>query len=147
MSFFIFLKNVPDTTGTIYRRAENQFDLHNLNIIQSDYKIIEDSQENFNLVKNNIKFPSFYDNDSIYFVDVFNSYDRNLLETIIEIYKNKITEFLQNNPNHPLYNKWNNYLNQLNNFDFDVLNYPLDMSLEQYFSMKGLTSLNILQIP
>ena len=147
MSFFIFLKNVPDTTGTIYKIAENQFDLHNLNIIQSDYKIIEDSQENFNLVKNNIKFPSFYDNDSIYFVDVFNSYDRNLLETIIEIYKNKITEFLQNNPDHPLYNKWNNYLNQLNNFDFDVLNYPLDMSLEQYFNMKGLTSLNILQLP
>jgi hypothetical protein len=147
MSFFIFLKNVPDTTGTIYKIAENQFDLNNLNIIQSDYKIIEDSEENFNLVKNNIKFPSFYDNSFIYFVDVFNSYDRNLLETIIESYKNKITEFLQNNPDHPLYNKWNNYFNQLNNFDFDALNYPLDMSLEQYFSMKGLTSLNILQLP
>ena len=51
MVYFIFGKNLDNIEGTIYRIAENQSDLNNLNILQSDYKIIEDSQSNFNLVK------------------------------------------------------------------------------------------------
>jgi len=48
MSYFIFLKNSDNIEGTIYKIAENQSDLNNINITQSDYKIIQDSQENFN---------------------------------------------------------------------------------------------------
>jgi hypothetical protein len=54
MSYFIFTNNTEDITNTIYRIAENQSDLNNLNIDKSIYKIIEDSQENFNAVKLNI---------------------------------------------------------------------------------------------
>ncbi len=147
MSYFIFLKDSENIAGTIYKIAENQFDLNNLNLQQSDYKIIEDSQENFNSVKNGIKYPLFYNNNFISFVQVPNSYDRDELEKNIENFKNEITLFLKNNPNHALYNKWNDYFNQLNNFDLDILNYPLDMSLEQYFNIRSLPSLNILQLP
>ncbi len=48
MSYFVFAKNFDNVSGTIYKIAENQSDLNNLNIILSDYKIIEDSQSNFN---------------------------------------------------------------------------------------------------
>jgi hypothetical protein len=66
MSYFIFNKQFVDS---IYRIAENQSDLNNLNIIQSDYKIIEDSQGNFNAVKFGLKSIVRYDGDTIIFND------------------------------------------------------------------------------
>jgi hypothetical protein len=39
MSYFIFVKDLNNVEGTIYRIAENQDDLNNLNITQSIYKI------------------------------------------------------------------------------------------------------------
>jgi hypothetical protein len=57
MSYFIFNKEFVDS---IYRIAENQSDLNNLNISQTDYKIIEDSQFNFNLIKFGNKNPIKY---------------------------------------------------------------------------------------
>ena len=41
---FIFTKDFENIEGSLYRIAENENDLSNLNISQSDYKIIEDSQ-------------------------------------------------------------------------------------------------------
>ncbi len=65
MSFFIFTKNFDNIPGSfLYRIAENQDDLNNLNINQSDYKIIEDSQENFNAVKYGTKSINKYNNNS-----------------------------------------------------------------------------------
>jgi hypothetical protein len=55
MSYFIFLKDRNNVEGTIYKIAENQFDLDNLNIIKNSYEIIEDSLSNFELVKYNNK--------------------------------------------------------------------------------------------
>ena len=40
MAYFIFRKNTDNLQGNIYRIAENQSDLNNLNIEQSDYKVI-----------------------------------------------------------------------------------------------------------
>jgi hypothetical protein len=54
MAYFIFV-NVNNVEGTLYRMVETQNDLNNLNIIKDDYKIIEDTQENFNAVKFGIK--------------------------------------------------------------------------------------------
>ena len=51
MSYFIFLNNLDNQEGTIYSIAENQSDLNNLIMDQANYKIIEDSESNFNLVK------------------------------------------------------------------------------------------------
>ena len=150
MSFFIFLNNLDNVEGTLYKIAENQSDLNNLNISQSDYKIIEDSQSNFNLVKLGTKHPGKYDNNTITYIDpvptiAFTSQKE--LQGYISIVKQSIKQFTDNNPNHPLFDRWNNYYNQLNILNLDTVSYPLNKSLEQYFSDLGQTSLNPLQIP
>ena len=61
--------------------------------------------------------------------------------------KSKINQFLKNNQNHPLFNRWNDYYNQLDSLNLDSIQYPLNTSLEQYFKDQNLTSLNPLQLP
>ena len=148
MSYFIFLKNLDNIEGTIYKIAENQSDLNYLNIFQFDYKIIEDSQSIFNLVKLNNKFPSKYNNNSIIYIDQNNLFvNKNLLQNYISDVKKQIKNFTENNLNHPLFDRWNNYFNQLNNLNLDSITYPLHKSLEQYFNDLGQPSLNPLQLP
>jgi hypothetical protein len=148
MSYFIFLKNLDNIDGTIYKIAENQSDLNNLNINQSEYKIIEDSQSNFNLVKLGNKFTGKYNNDAIIYTDQTISFiNKKTLQDYVNDFKNQIKQFKDNNPNHPLLSRWNNYYNQLNDLNLDNIVYPLDKSLEQYFNDLGQPSYNILQLP
>jgi hypothetical protein len=148
MSYFIFTNNTEDIENTIYRIAENQSDLNNLNIDKSVYKIIEDSQENFNAVKLNIKFPLKYTGNTVTFINVINNYSiKTPLENEVNNFKNQIKQFTNNNPDHPLFNLWNNYYNQLNNLNLNNINYPLTISLQQYFNDLGQLSLNPLQLP
>jgi len=148
MSYFIFLKNLDNIGGTIYKIAENQSDLNNLNINQPDYKIIEDSQSNFDLVKYGQKFVEKYNNNLITYINqTFLYKNGDELQNYINNFKQQIKQFTNNNPNHPLLNQWNNYYNQLNNLNLNSITYPLSKSLEQYFKDQNLTSLNPLQIP
>ena len=152
MSFFIFSKNLDNLTGTIYRIAENQSDLNNLNINFLDYKIIEDSQENFNAVKFETKYPSKYNNDTITFntIEIIEGkglFSKNQLQAYINNYKILIKQFTDNNSNHLLFDRWNNYYNQLDTLNLDNIIYPLNKSLVQYFDDLGQPSYNILQLP
>ena len=148
MAFFIFLKDKDNVKGTLYKIAENQSDLDNLNIIKSSYKIIEDSQINFNSIKFRNKFPSGYNGNVITYTDenIFLTKKEQLI-TYVDDFKNKIKQFTDNNPNHSLFNLWNNYYTQLNNLNFDSITYPLNKSLEEYFADLGQPSFNILQLP
>ena len=117
MSYFIFSKNLNDIEGTLHKIAENQSDLNNLNITQSDYKIIEDSQSNFDLVKFGNKYPIKYNNNTITYIDTTNSFkSKKELENCVNNVKTQIKQFTNNNPNHPLLSRWNDYYTQLNNF-------------------------------
>jgi len=148
MSFFIFFKNCDNKNGVLYRIAENQNDLNNLNIIQSDYKIIEDSQENFNAVKYNTKTIDKYSDNEIFYVNNSMKFvDKKTLQEYINNLSFLIQSFLNSNLNHPLYNQWNNYNNQITNLNLDNITYPLNKSLEQYFNDLGQPSFNILQLP
>lgn len=148
MSYFIFKNNLNNIDGSFYRIAENQYDLDNLNIIKSDYKIIEDSQENFDLVKYRLKYSNKYNNDNIIFVDQTWSFlNKEELQRYIDNFKTQIKEFTNNNLNHLLYNRWNNYYNQLSNLDLNSIIYPLNKSLEQHFKDQNQISLSPLQIP
>jgi len=145
MSYFIFLKEANNIEGSFYKIAEN---LSDLNINQFDYKIIEVTQDNFNAVKFGTKIPLKYNNDLIIFENI-NSLIKDKVQLQIQI-KDKIElikQFLDNNLNHPLFNQWNNYLNQLNNLNLDSITYPLNKSLEQYFNDLGQPSFSILQLP
>jgi len=148
MSYFIFLKDVDNIDGTIYKIAENQSDLNNLNISQSVYKIIEDSQSNFDFVKYGNKVPIKYNNNSIIYVDQTISFlNKEKLQKFIMDLKKTIKQFIDNNPNHLLLNRWKDYSNQLSSLNLDSITYPLNKSLEQYFSDLGQPSYSILQLP
>ena len=147
MSYFIFLKNLDDIEGTLYKIAENESDLNFLNINKNDYKIIQDTQINFNDVKFGTKFPSKYNGDNIVFSLQENYLNKINLEQQINNFKKVIKNFTDNNPNHPLLNRWNDYYNQLSSLNLDNIAYPLNKSLEQYFNDIGQPSYNILQVP
>jgi hypothetical protein len=148
MAYFIFTKNLDNSDGSIYRIAENQSDLNNLNIIQSDYKIIEDSQENFNAVKFGLKSIVKYNGETIIFNDEISVIkNKSNLTSCIKFFKENIKNYLENNKNHALYKRWNDYYNQLNNLNVDSITHPLNKSLEQYFNDLGQPSFHILQLP
>lgn len=149
MPYFIFNKNQEDVAGTFYRMAENESDLNNLNIEITNYKIIQESLENFNNVKFEIKFPISYNISNVINYENLNPLftRKENLEKIVNNLKQQINLFLENNQNHPLFDRWNSYYNQLNSLDLDTINYPLTVSLEQYFNNLGQPSYSILQLP
>lgn len=147
MSFFIFQKNLDNVEGTIYKIAEDQSYLDNLGINQSLYKIIEDSQSNFNSVKLGNKAIIKYNGDTISYIDISSSFTKEQFKTCVDNTKIIVKLFLDNNKNHPLFNIWQNYYNQLNSLNLNNISYPLNKSLEQYFNDLGQLSLNPLQIP
>ena len=148
MAYFVFFKNFDNIEGSLYRIAENQSDLNNLGITQSDYKIIEDSQNNFNFVKFGNKFITKYSNNEITYIDTNAIFkNKNNLQFYVNNLKNTIKLFLENNTNHSSFNVWNTYYNQLNSLDLDSITYPLNKSLEQYFNDLEQPSYNILQLP
>jgi hypothetical protein len=147
MAYFIFTKDLDNITGSIYRIAENESDLNNMNIEKNVYKIIEDTDSNFELVKLGKKFPEKYVNNSITYISNEFKFNLENLKNYIEEYKKNIFQFLNNNRNHVLFNRWNDYYNQLNTLNLENITYPLNVSLEQYFKDQNLTSLNPLQIP
>jgi len=148
MSYFIFLKDLDNVEGTIYKIIENQIDLNNLNINQQDYKIIEDSQVDFNLIKLNNKSVSKYNGNIITFIDQTISFKKKEdLQNYLNNCKSQIKQFIDININHPQFSLWNNYFNQLNSLNLDDITYPLNKSLEQYFNDLGQPYYNILQIP
>ena len=147
MAFFI-LNRLEVSEGNIYRIAENNTDLNNLNIIKSDYKIIEDTQENFQAVKFRTKYPTTHNNVSIVYENLNISFnEKENLRLYIEHTKYLIDFFLNSNLNHPSYNLWKDYRNQINILNLSNITYPLNKSLEQYLEDLGQPSLNILQLP
>ena len=148
MSYFIFSKNLENIEGSLYKIAENESDLNNLNINKNDYKIIEDSQSNFNLVKFGNKIAIKYNNNIITYVDSITSFSKKEeLQIYTDSLKKSIKQFTDNNPSHTSLNLWNNYYNQLNSLNLDSITYPLNKSLEQYFNDLGQPSFSILQLP
>ena len=159
MSYFIFLKNLNNVNGTIYKIAENENNLNNLNIVLSDYKIIEGSLDFFNQVKYRTKEIIKYENDLIISEDfnfTFSDYvfkgqirlrAKDVFNSYVSSFKQSIKPFLEYNINHPEFQLWSDYLNQLNLLDSNSIQFPLNCSLEQYFKDQNLISLNPLQIP
>jgi hypothetical protein len=148
MPYFILLKVSDGGAGSLYRIAENESDLNNLNLIKSDYIILEDSQVNFENFKYRNKSILNFDNNNINYTNFNVRFEnKNKLINYIESIKPLINDFLENNKNHPLYNRWKQYDDQLKNLNLDNIVFPLEKSLEQYFKDLGQPSYNIIQIP
>jgi len=148
MAYFIFSNNQDGTEAYLYKIAENQNDLDNLNISKNVYKIVEDSQVNFNSVKYGTKQVIKYVNNSIVYENVSTFFEsKEDLKVNVNDTKNSIQNFLKNNITHNKYNDYTNYYNQLNSLNLNNITYPLNISLEQYFKDQNLPSFHPLQIP
>ena len=51
MAYFLFIKDLPNINGTIYKIAANDIDLNNLNIDKNSLNIITDTDANFQSVQ------------------------------------------------------------------------------------------------
>ena len=149
MAYFIFRKNSDNLEGTIYRVAETSTDLNNLILNQSDYKIIEDNNVNFDNIKLNLISIQKYNNDSITFIeDNFPGFwNVEFLKSYVDEQKKAIESFTKNNSNHPYFNQWNSYYNQLNNLNFSDFTFPTTINLEQYFKNNNQPYFYSLQLP
>lgn len=148
MAYFIFSKNLDNITGTLSRIAENEYDLNNLNITPDVYKIIQVNLTDFNNVKYGSKFILKYNGNEVFYENQLITFQQKInLQNYIEIQKKIIKQFTDNNPNHQLLIRWNDYYTQLNNLNLDNITFPLNKSLEQYFNDLGQPSFHISQIP
>jgi hypothetical protein len=147
MSFFIFQKN-NDAIQGLYKIAENNDDLNSLNIIQSDYIIKEDSQLNFEAVKLGTKKIEGFQNNQIIYIDYIINFNSKIeLKNYIDNFLGLIENFKKNNSSHKLFDRWNNYYNQLNSLNLNNITYPLNKSLEQHLKDSNQPFFNILQLP
>lgn len=151
MAFLIFKNNQSNVENTLMRIAEDQQELNAILLGIKDYKLIEITQEKFNDIKIN-KTPviKYIDNDVVYNQNQeFSGYFRNSeeLKLFLDIIKNNIQCFLNANKTSLVFNKWNNYLNILNNLNLESLNYPIESSFEEYLSKNNISFLNPLQLP
>lgn len=151
MAYFLFEKNLEDIEGSIYRIAETSVDLNNLLINKNDYKIIEDNEVNFDNIKLNLLRIVKYNGNQITYVE----YDPQslgfwrlpYLQKTVEEYKKQIKAFTDINPNHPSFNQWNNYYNQINSLNYNDFTFPTTYNLEQYFKNNNKPYFSLLQIP
>lgn len=147
MAYYIFIKNSENLENVLFKIAENTSDLNNLNIIKDDYFILENNQQNFDEIKSNLKTPLKYIGNEVIFENVSFNFEKPTLQNYISNNTILIQYFLKANINHPAFNMWNNYYNQLINLNLDTLTYPLKISLEQYFKNNNQPYFNILQLP
>jgi hypothetical protein len=149
MSYFIFTKDSVDIKGTLYRIAKDENDLNCLNIDKSTYKIIQDTIQNFDLIRLNKKIVvSYNSSDVITYQDLYYYFNNaNELSGYISIISNQIKQFLDNNKNHPKFQAFYYYNNEINSLNLNTISYPLEISLEEYLNNNGIAVLNTLQIP
>lgn len=149
MAYFIFNKNA---NNQIYKIAENNSDLNDLNIDESFYLIVNTSQENFELVKSNNSIILNYNGSSVELENISIPKNRTYLKNYISNICSIIDDFLNAQPNHPKYQQWKNYKDFLNSLNTDTFikgpeDATISISLEQYLKNNSQTYYNILQIP
>ena len=148
MAYLIFNKDLPNISGTLYRIAENETDLNNFGLNLQDFNVITITQDIFDSIRLNNKVVTKYNNNNVVEYDdypiVFKTVDQ--IHNYNKNFSKKIEEFLNNNPNHPDFNKWSNYKNQLDNTRYQDLTFPLNKTLEQIYKDKNQTYFNIFEI-
>jgi hypothetical protein len=152
MAYFIFTKNCDNIENTLLAIVENEATLNYSSFNENNYKIIEVSQNDFNNVKYGITYPVSYNNNVVNYLNIIYSEEntnfskKEELQNYIKQVKSRIKMFTEANPNHALFNQWNNYSNQLDALNLEEISYPLIKSLEQHLTDTGQEALHPLQI-
>jgi hypothetical protein len=150
MAVFLFSKDSQE--NSLYRVADNIEEVNYYNVNLSSYTIItENNSTNYLNFILGITSAIGYNNNIITYIN--NDFTKPVyenkidLDNYIKFYSDLIKTFLKNNPNNPLFTKWNNYNNQLLSFNTNSLTYPFFNTLEQNFYNNNLPILNPLQLP
>jgi hypothetical protein len=150
MAVFLFLKDIQE--NSLYRVADNIEEVNYYNVNLSSYTVItENNSTNYLNFILGITSAIGYNNNIITYIN--NDFTKPVyenkidLDNYIKFYSDLIKTFLKNNPNNPLFTKWNNYNNQLLSFNTNSLIYPFFNTLEQHFYNNNLPILNPLQLP
>jgi len=144
MAKFIF-----HTDNCLFALAANQEALDKLNIIQSQYTIVDGSDDLFNKVRLNKSWVQF-DGTNI----IENSFllpgevsrrpfmTESNLKNYIDQIKNIINYYLQSNTSTEI----KNYLTFIESIQTSSISFPMTQTFEEYVESQGITAINSLQI-
>jgi hypothetical protein len=144
MAKFIF-----HTDNSLFAIAANQEALDKLNIIQSQYTIVDGSDDLFNKVRLNKSWAQF-DGTNI----IENSFllpgevsrrpfmTESNLKNYIDQIKNIINYYLQSNTSTEI----QNYLTFIESIQTSSISFPMTQTFEEYVESQGITAINSLQI-
>ena len=160
MAYLLFNKDQENVLSTFQKLIANDTELANVQPPQAEYKIIDCSDDDFNAVKFREKWPTHYSGDTCYFETIdldypeksdpsitTVGYDQETMQSQLDESKSIISKWLHQHGEHPDYDKWNNYYNELNSLDISGWSYPTLKALEKELSDRGQTSLSYLQLP
>jgi hypothetical protein len=148
MAFAIFMHD------NLYRIASNTTEKNQLNVDESAYTIKEITDEQFSKIKLN-KVMTSLSGGEVSLEDIPFSPTQGTTEEHIDFLKGYhegikklIKEFLNpSNTSKSLYSVSENYLNYLNNLDYNSLTYPLNKTWEEYCEDNSISFINPLQLP
>lgn len=148
--YFIFNKGFPNEPGTLYRMAESDSALSNLNIGQDLYKVIVVSDDIFlNFRKLSYVNPIYDDNNNVTYTDISLNFNFSAQEYLEEEKKqmiNTLDRWLPKNQNHPEYNQWNTFKTNISNIDASAKTYPLKKTIPQILDEAGLPYFHLAEI-
>tara|TARA_R100001086_G_scaffold191162_2_gene108469 strand:- start:1324 stop:1803 length:480 start_codon:yes stop_codon:yes gene_type:complete len=159
MAYLLFNKDQENVTSTFQKLIANDTELANVQPKQEAYKVITCSDDDYNAVKYREKWPSHYTGDTVTFetIDldypdkedpsVPAGYDQVTMQDQLDQSKSAISKWVGSHGSHPDFDKWNNYLTELNSLDISSWTYPTLKSLEKELNDRGQTSLSYWQLP
>ena len=115
--YFIFNKDAAAENGALFRAAESDTALQNLNINQDLYKVLNSTDAVYTNFQKGLYIDIKYDDsDTILYTDISSTVsfvDADHLNSEINAYKDQINHWLVRNKNHTDFNKWNTFKNNI----------------------------------
>tara|TARA_R110001592_G_scaffold318925_1_gene596191 strand:- start:2601 stop:3041 length:441 start_codon:yes stop_codon:yes gene_type:complete len=146
MTYLIFQNN------NLYKIAANENDKNSLNLSDTSTSV-EITESEFLEIRTGRKDVS-YDGTNITYIDRYadpeaeiDPIEAEMLQAYHSGVIKLIDQFLESNPNNPMFSAITNYKTYLEGFDHSTLTYPMTQSWEKYCQDNSITYFHPLQIP
>ena len=156
MSYYIFTKNLPNVSGTLYRIASDQTYLNYITNFPESYNIIQDNIQNFQDIVFGKTYPDKYnDNNIINYINNNFLIGKNELKMYIDQVCNQLTDCINADPQRGMVAELSSYKTLLKSLDINNIilldqkgeEIKLTISLEEYLYNLGNNVISPLQIP
>jgi hypothetical protein len=152
MALFIFLKNLDDVEGSLYKIASNQsFYDANKNWQDDLYDIITVNDDDYNAIKFGTKHVISKNGNTVKYENIDTFYEnKEHLTSYINSVLSHLEQWLFINSSKPFASNVTTYLNYLKSIDVHSLSItkenPLNSSLEAYVENQGITAIHLLEL-